>query len=241
MANISATGGIREEIGLLLNEEESTQTDNYTNWINQGLRDIQLSFPINPYYLTSADRTLSAGTRNYALPSDYEKFDSITVPSQDVTLLYISPEEYDLLQPSATEGGVPVLYTIRGQGSTGQIWYYPNGAYTVHQNYFRLPTTVSTGSSTPDLPTKYNELLVLFGVKKGMMRQGEFAQAREIGLQYEELKEKMKQEKRSLGLCENCEQLSTCQFRRDELADSVTCCEEYVVCSNSVKTEIFCW
>ena len=199
--NISALQGIRDEIGIQLNESETTNSDVYTNWVNQGLRDLQFSFPINPYFLTSADRTLSSGTRSYLAQSDFEHMDSITIPAQDVTLRYVPPEQFDILQPSATEGGVPVIYTIRGQGLSARIEYYPQpgASYTVHQNYFRLPSTVSAGSASPDIPVKFSELLVLYGVKQGLRRRGKYVEAREVGEEYELLKEKMKMELMNLS------------------------------------------
>lgn len=190
----SAFQGIRDEIAVRLNETETDNTDVYSNWIHQGLKDIQYSFPINPFYLTSADKTLSAGTRVYLAWDDFEKMESITYPAGDIKLTYLPKEQFDMLQPSASEGGSPSIYTIRGQGVSAQIEFYesPGSALTLHCNYFRFPGTMSAGSATPDLPSKYTELLVAYGVKQGLRRKGRWTEAREINEEYELLKEKMK-------------------------------------------------
>lgn len=194
MAFISATQAVRDEIAARLNEVESDNTDYYTKGMNLCIDDVQRSFPENPYYLTSADRTLSSGTRQYThLPTDYEKMDSLTYPAGDVTLRFLDPEVFDLIQPSATEGGTPVNYTTRGWGASARIEYYPapGGSYTLHMSYFRRPTTVSASSAVPDLPPKYIELLILHGEARGLRRQGLRADAATVDAQYQALKEQM--------------------------------------------------
>lgn len=223
MSFVSSTQGIRDEIAARLNEAETDNTSQYNNWINLGLRDIQTSFPTAPFLQTSADRTLSSGTRVYTnLPSDFDKMNKITYPVGDVALTYLSPEELDILQPSATEGGTPLVYTIRGQGSNGRIEYYPvpGGSYTVHYDYQKLVTTVSAGSAVPDVPEKYYDLLVLYGEIRGWRRRGRFSEASTIFQEYERLKERMKQELMRQAT-ENSRVKSVREFGRQDYNDPI--------------------
>ena len=151
---VSSVQGVRDEIASRLNETESdSNTDQYTNWINLGLRDIENTFANSPHLRTSADRTISVGTRLYATPSDFSKMNSITIPAADQRLSFLTPEQFDRLYASAAGTGTPAYYTIRGWGSNGQIEYYPSPTSTagiVHLDFQRAVVTVSAGSATPE-------------------------------------------------------------------------------------------
>ena len=190
----SAVQGIRDQIAGRLNEIESDNTIDYTEWINLGLRDIALSFPKAPFLQTSADRTLSSGTRVYpALISDADKINTITVPSTQTKLQFFAPEEFDILNASATQGGNPTYYTIRGYLPTGWFEFYPvpGNALNIHIDYEKFLPHVSSGSATPEIPEKYFELLILYGEKLGLRRQKRYDLAREVDQEYQLLKQKM--------------------------------------------------
>jgi len=194
MSIVSTTGTIREEIAYRLNEAESDNTDFYNNAINLGLQDIENTFPKAPFLQLSADRTLSSGTRIYAnMPTDLSKLNGVIYPAGDVKLTYLSPEEFDALQPSATEGGTPTIYTLRGAGSSAEINFYPvpNSNLTVHYDYQKAVGSVSLASAIPGIPLKYFELLCLFGEYRGLARRGLRVEAREVREEYESMKEKM--------------------------------------------------
>ena len=194
MSVISATGGIREEIAARLNELETDNTDIYTNWINLGLRDIALSFPNAPFLQTSADRTLSSGTRVYqSLVTNAERINTITVPSTQTKLQFFSPEEFDILNPSASQGGNPTIYTLRGYLPTGRFEFYPvpGSALDIHIDYEKTISSVSIAADTPEIPVKYYELLVLYGEKLGLRRQKRYDISKEVDQEYQVLKQKM--------------------------------------------------
>lgn len=193
MSIVSSVQTAREEIAARLGESETDNSDFYTTGVNLCLRDIERSYPDSPHLRTSADRTLSSGTRHYAAASDFEKMNFITLPAADIRLSYLTPQEFDAFQPSASESGNPAIYTIRGQGPNAQIEYYPSpgSSVTVHQDYQRRITTVSTGSASMDLPPKYFELPVLYGEWRGLRRQGRFADAAAVKQEYEVMKQQM--------------------------------------------------
>ena len=194
MAVVSSTGTIIEEVHERLRKFEAKDEDFYLTEINLGIRDIQNSFPNAPFLQTSADRTLSSGTRIYSAPTDFEKMNTITYPAGDVKLGYLHPEEFDILQPSASETGTPTNYTIRGQGGNARIEFYPGpgSSLTVHYDYTKELPVVSAASSTPEIPERYYELLVLFAEHRGLRRNGLYPGAREVAKDYEVMKERMK-------------------------------------------------
>lgn len=194
---LSSVSGVRIEIASRLNEAEEDNTEQYTVWINMGIRDIARSIPNPSWFQTSADRTLSSGTRIYSLPADFDRMNGVTYPAGDVKLTFLESEQFDILQPSATESGTPRLYTIRGLGNASpRIEFYPSpgGSYTLHYDYIKLPTTVSAASAVPDIPEKYLELLVLYGEASGLRRKGLRNDAAGVAGEYEALKNKMIQE-----------------------------------------------
>lgn len=50
---------------------------------------------------------------------------------------------------------------------------------------------MSAGSSSPGIPTKYYELLVLYGEKLGLRRQKRYDLARSVDQEYNTLKQRM--------------------------------------------------
>lgn len=203
MAILSTIQGIRDETATRLNETESDFTDTYTNWINQCIRDIYIDFPNAPFARTSADRTLSSGTRIYTnLPSDFEKMNSVVYPAGDVKLTYLEPLQFDIFQPSATEGGNPAYYTIRGTGDNGRIEFYPSPGsnLTLHYDYQKAPLTVSIASAqiVSAFPLKYIELPVLYNQFRGLQRRGRNSESQQVQAEYERLKEKMRNELKNM-------------------------------------------
>ncbi len=196
MAFISSTGSIRTEIALRLNEAESDNTSTYTGWINLAMRDITNTFGFAPFLYASANQALTAGTRFYtmsAIASDFEKMNTLTYPGGDVTLQYLSPQDFDILQPSATETGVPKIYTLRGQGVNAQLEVFPvpGGGVTLNFDYQKEIPTVSVASAVPEIPEKYLEALVLYGESLGLRRRGRSAEAMQIRNEYERMKQQM--------------------------------------------------
>ncbi len=197
MAVISATGSIREEIASRLNELETDNTDIYTNWINLTLRDIANTFPNAPWLQTSADFTLSSGTRVYpALISNAEKVNTITYPGSQTKLQFFSPEEFDIVNASATQGGNPTYFTIRGYLPNGRFEFYPvpGSSITIHADYQKTISSVSLAADLPEIPLKYYELLILGGEMKGLRRQRRYDEVKMVSQEYEAMKQMMMQD-----------------------------------------------
>lgn len=192
MAFVSSTQTIRDDIATRLNEVETDNSDRYTGYVNLCLRDIFREFPDSSILHTSADRTLSSGTRIYSLPSDYDKFNNITYPAGNNVIRYLEPEQFDMVYPSA-QNGTPEHYTVRGNAVSSYVEYepQPNADITVHYDYQKVIPTVSTGSATPQIPEKYYSLICDYGEAMGLKRRGEREDAASIMAQYESDKQKM--------------------------------------------------
>jgi hypothetical protein len=190
---ISAVQGIRDEIASRLNEIESDNFDIYTNWINLCFKDLSYSYPNAPWLQTSADRTLSSGTRIYpALLTNVERVNTVTLPSTATKLQFFSPEEFDILNASASQGGNPTYYTIRGLANTGWFEFYPvpGSSITLHFDYQIQSDSVSAGSATlPNIPPKYYDLFIFYGEKLGLRRQKRYDISKSVDEDYQKLKQ----------------------------------------------------
>ena len=187
-------GGVLEEAAARLNEVSADEADQYINWFNLCTRDIGISFPNAPFFFSSADRSLSASVRGYQnLPSDFDKMIGITIPTKDVKLKYLPPEEFDIIQPSATETGIPMVYTLRGAAVSTMVEYYPvpNAVMVANYKYRKMDAGTSAQSAAILIPLKYSELYVHFINTKGLRRREDHDQANIIESQYENLKQLM--------------------------------------------------
>lgn len=189
MSLISSTQTIATEIAARLNEDVSTEYDQYITDMNQCTRDVSLEYPDAPFLQTSGVIGLVAGTQVYAGQfSDIEKTYDVIVNSQKLS--FIPQEQFDALNISATQLGTPTIYTILGSST---FKFAPTPGTTVSGTvwYKKLLGTVSALSSTPPLPTKYNELYCLYGELKGLRRQQRYNEADDVEARYSALKEKM--------------------------------------------------
>ena len=191
MSVISSTITINEEIGRRLGEDYTTQEDVYITDINQCTLDVQNSYPKAGFLNVSSALSLVAGTAEYALGTDVAKIYGITIPSQNVKLTYLPPEQFDALDPDPTNTGIPTIYTIIGGGSVLRVLPVPSTALTATQRYQKILGSVSASSSIPPLPARYNELYCLYGEMKGLRRQGRYTEADNIESKYENLKARM--------------------------------------------------
>lgn len=191
MSIISSTQTIVTEVAARINEDASTAAfeDQVVGDINQCTRDVAAEFPNAPFLYTSATRTLSAGTAAYTLPSDFQKMYSVVNVPRNMKLTYLPEGQVEMAAPSAGSG-VPTIYTIYPDG-TIRYTPTPGSSEDITLRYELSLGTVSALSSTPPLPTKYNELYCLYGEMKGLRRQQRYDQADRIEEKYEILKQKM--------------------------------------------------
>lgn len=194
--SVSTMAGVIEQVATNVNEVSADEEAVYTAWGNECTRDIARAFPNAPFNYVSADRTLSAGTRHYTnFPSDFDRLINVTIPEKDVKLKSLTEEEFNAIQPSATEQGIPTVYTLHGATATEntQIEFYPvpGAGYTTNYEYRKLPTTVSAISADIPVPIKYADLYIDYVQMKALRRREDYDQAAIIEARYEASKQAM--------------------------------------------------
>jgi len=194
MSIISSTQTIITEVGTRLNEDSTVAAfeDQVTTDINQCTRDVSIEFPNAPFLQTSGYFVTVAGQSEYSNFSDFEKMYDITNPTLGVKLTFLEPSQFDLIAPSATGiQGSPTIYTIINGGTVVKFLPTPNAVISAQARYQKALGTVSATSSTPPIPTKYNELYCLYGEFRGLRRQQRYNEADNVEAKYEVMKQKM--------------------------------------------------
>ena len=190
MSLISSTGTIITEVSNRVNVDSSENEDLIVTDINQCTRDVSLSFPDGPFLKTSALQTLSGGTSEYTVPSDSEKIVTIRDITNKRKLTFLPVEQFDIVRQDQSVSGTPRLYTLLNDDSI-KFAPIPSTAIDIEYRYDMALATVSAVSSTPPLPTKYNELYVLFSESKALIRQGRRQDSKDVRVEYEGLKNQM--------------------------------------------------
>jgi len=141
--------------------------------INNSLREIYQVGVEWPFLKTTYTQTLTAGTSEYTLPSDYSKVDWETfyikqLSSESNTpevLKPISYEEYlkryrpqDDLGES-TGRSVPE-YVYQTFGDSFGVTPKPNAAYQVEYVYWNIPTSLSAFDDVCVIPERFNHVII---------------------------------------------------------------------------------
>jgi len=125
------------------------------------------------YLFASTTISITAGTSDYNLPSDFRKIYNVRVSVGNPRVLqYIDKRDYDLLRPDQSAVTTPTGYMLTGlwNNSPGKITLVPNNALTDSMivNYYRNITipdaivqgTTASDSATLDIPIFYQGFLL---------------------------------------------------------------------------------
>jgi len=184
------------------------------NWINDTRVDIALKYNFK-YLYTEASASTVAGTKRYALPSDY--LGHLVVWCANKKLMKIDPREADeLTKTDSAQTAYPRILTVEG-GSTidasttsGPPDYYiergmevelyptPNSTYTMTVSYYQQPASWSAAQSASYdyLSTFHYEAIIWGTCLRGAMYLDDDPNTEKFGRLYEKaLGEMIKREK----------------------------------------------
>ena len=104
----------------------------------------------------------------YSLDSDVENVISMTNPTLNAKLHYISKQRLDDLDPNIQTSGVPYIWTESGLDSSDypqiRVYPYPNSNYVIYYSYRKSLTDLSGTTDISLIPVKYHKLLYLGAV-----------------------------------------------------------------------------
>lgn len=145
------------------------------------------------YVLTASNSDITSGS---GLPSNYvQALDIfITTANKEKVLTYRDIREIDGLYTDPTD-------TTRHTTTIPDLWYYfgetirvfpvPDDAYTATLRYYKKPTALSADADVPDLPSEFEELLVVGAAYRVMQVKDNYDQAGIHQNKYDELLQKL--------------------------------------------------
>lgn len=169
------------------------------NYINDTQNDVFNEYRL-PFMEDTEDYTLAVGvsdlTNGTGLPTNYVQAIDIflTTLGREKLLTYLDIREIDQLYPDAEDS---TLYP----SNVPDEWYFyaetirvtpkPNSAFTATLRYYKKPTLLSSDSDVPELPSEFEELLVVGAAYRVLQVKDNYDQAAILQNKYDELLDKL--------------------------------------------------
>lgn len=168
------------------------------NYINDTQNDVFNEFKL-PFMETAQAYTLTVGvadiTNGSGLPTNFVQALDLTLTSngQEKVLIPRDVREMDDLYPdyeaSGIASGVPTDWYK--YGSTIKVFPEPNLAYTTYLRYYKKPTLLSADADIPELPSEFEELLVVGASYRVLQVKDNYDQAGILQNKYDEILDKL--------------------------------------------------
>lgn len=180
------------------------------NYLNDAQNDVFNEYRL-PFMQATQGYTLVAGTSDITdgsgLPTNYVQALDITLTSSgyEKVLNFIEVSELDETYPDPDD-------TTRHPANVPTNWYYyantikvypvPSGAYTITLRYYKKPTLLSSDADIPDVPSEFEELLVMGAAYRVMQVKDNYDQAGILQNKYDEILQKIvvKYSQRQVGV-----------------------------------------
>lgn len=175
-------------------------TSEITDYLNDTLNDIYNEYRL-PFMQTTQTYTVTINvsdiTNGAGLPTNYvQAIDLIyttngsekVIRYEDYTILdTVYPDEDDTTaHPSAD---VPEYWYF--YGNSIKVYPVPKKAYTLSLRYYKKPTTLSDSSTTPELPSQFEEILVMGASYRILQVKDNYDQAAILQNKYDEILDKL--------------------------------------------------
>lgn len=170
-----------------------------TNYINDTQNDVFNEYRL-PFMQTSQNYTLTVDESDIAdgagLPSNFvQAIDLImTTTGREKVLQYIDFTELDRLYPDPDD-------TTAHPSNVPNYWYKiddiirvfptPNEAYTLTLRYYKKPTVLTADGDIPEIPSQFEELLVMGASYRVMQVKDNYDQAAILQNKYDEILQKI--------------------------------------------------
>jgi len=153
-----------------------------SNFINQAQNKL---FTDEDWYSLYATRTFAtvADTTEYAIPSDFGRNINLINTTSNWLLQEDFIRSIDASDPDADTTGAPRWYTI--QADNYRLYPIPDGAYTIRERYWKIPTTLSADGDQSDLPIECENAIIWYTVAKMKRYLGIFNEVDRYELDFE--------------------------------------------------------
>lgn len=169
------------------------------DYINDTLNDIYNEYRL-PFMEATQTYTLTANvsdiTNGSGLPDNFVQAIDLLLTSQgrEKVLRYRDVREIDAKTPDSDDTTAHPANVPRewfNYAETIRVHPVPNDAYTVTLRYYKKPTMLDSDSDVPELPSEFEELLVLGAAYRIMQVKDNYDQAGILQNKYDELLAKL--------------------------------------------------
>lgn len=168
------------------------------SYINDTQNDIFNEYRLR-FMQTSQNYTLAANTSDITngvgLPTNYVQALDLTLTSAgDKLLLYRDIAEMDVIYPDSDDltthpANVPNVWYF--YDDTIRVYPTPNEAYTVKLKYWKKPTLLSADGDVPEIPSEFEEILVVGAAYRVLQVKDNYDQAAILQNKYDEILDKL--------------------------------------------------
>lgn len=174
-------------------------TTDTKGFINDAIRDA-CNEHVFPFMETTQDYTVTVGvsdiTNGSGLPTNYVQALDIlyTGTGGERVLPYQDIREVDTFEPDADDttahpAGSP-LYWYK-YANTIRVYPAPSTAYTLKLRYYKEPTELSADASVPEIPSEFEEMIILGAAYRIMQVKDNYDIASYLQNKYDEILQKM--------------------------------------------------
>lgn len=174
-------------------------TTEIKNYLNDTQNDVFNEYRL-PFMQTSQNYTLTVNvsdiTNGVGLPTNYvQAIDLIlTTGGTETVLTYRDVREIDAMFPDPDDttihpANIPTDWYYYAE--TIKVYPVPRAAYTLTLRYYRKPTLLSADADIPDIPSEFEELLVVGASYRVLQVKDNYDQAGILENKYMELLQKL--------------------------------------------------
>ena len=189
-------------IGAKVRNRIRDQNFDYTqtaNFINDAINDIYNEYRL-PFMQAVQTYTVTVNvgdiTNGSGLPTNYTQAIDLTYTSSDGerVIPYKNVVDMDLLYPDEDDttehvAGTPLYWYFYAQ--TIKVFPVPATAYTVSLRYWKKATTLVADGDVPDIPSQFEELIVLGASYRILQTKDNYDQAAILQNKYDEILQKL--------------------------------------------------
>ncbi len=170
-----------------------------TGFINDTQNDVFNEYTL-PFMETTQTYTLVAGTADITngtgLPTNFVQAIDLTLTTNGLESLipFKNVREVDFENPDPTDttvnpNNIP-QYAYK-YGTTIRVFPAPAAAYTVTLRYLKKPTLLSAAADVPEIPSEFEELLIVGAAYRVMQVKDNYDKAAILQNKYDELLQKL--------------------------------------------------
>jgi len=174
----------------------STEIKGYVNDAqNDAFNEYRLPFTqdIQTYSLVAGQSDITNGA---GLPTNYVQAVDLTLTSggTQMVLPYVDVTSIDSFYPNPEDSvlhppGIPIYWYWYEQ--TIKVFPTPVAGLTVSLRYYKRPTTLDSDADVPDLPSEFEELLIMGAAYRVLQVKDNYDQAAILQNKYDEILQKL--------------------------------------------------